>query len=96
MTEGFIAEIEYDRDRAIEGRSEAWHAALNYWEAWQDAAVYWKDRVHQLESDLLAARNLSNEYYWDIRQLVSDYQWEKHWASDREDHSWLNEVYNAS
>jgi len=54
------------------------------------------DEVDLLRKERDEARNLANEYYWDIRQLVIDYQWDKHWAGDREYHPWLNEVYNAS
>jgi ferric-dicitrate binding protein FerR (iron transport regulator) len=38
-------------------RDDAQEAAEEYWEAWQDAAVYWKEKVERLQMDLEHARS---------------------------------------
>jgi hypothetical protein len=38
-------------------RCEAQEAAETYWEAWQDAAVYWKEKIERLESRLDNSRS---------------------------------------
>jgi hypothetical protein len=35
---------------------DAQEAAETYWEAWQDAAVWWKEKVERLESQLDSSR----------------------------------------
>jgi len=46
------AEIADVMDMVLEQLAEAQEAAETYWEAWQDAAVYWKDKVAGLEQEV--------------------------------------------
>ena len=39
-------------ERIERERDDAEEAAETYWEAWQDAAVYWKEKVQRLEDRL--------------------------------------------
>lgn len=41
------------------------------------------------------ARNLAWSYFWDLRQHVSDYEWDKHYAADLEETPWLQERLSA-
>jgi hypothetical protein len=36
---------------------DAQEAAETYWEAWQDAAVWWKEKIARLESQLDTSRS---------------------------------------
>lgn len=47
------------------------------------------DERNQAQRQCAAARQLAREYYADIRQLVTDYSWNKDWAADVEAHPWL-------
>lgn len=47
------------------------------------------EQLVEVRKELAEARQKANEYYFDIRQHVDDYQWEKHWQGDREECPWL-------
>lgn len=45
MSENNRSLLQRHLDKTIEERAEAQEAAETYWEAWQDAAVYWKGQL---------------------------------------------------
>lgn len=49
----------------------------------------WREDYARAVRERDEARARAREYYHDLRQEVSDYIWNKHYARDGEEHDWL-------
>lgn len=45
--------------------------------------------IVMVTDELIEARRVAREYYSDIKKIVSDTQWGKHWKGDVMDFPWL-------